>query len=276
MKQISSIIVTTLLATLIADAALAATPKAAAGKPAAATQGGKPIAIVNGTPIDASIADILIAEQASKGTQITQELRDAVRKELIARELLAQEARKQGLDKSSDVQARIAMSRQGVLISADLDQYLKEHPITDELVKSEYQRQVALAGPTEYKLRHILLASEANANTIIQKLKAGEKFDALAAQSIDEPTRGVGGDLGWTHPSSFPDQLKQIITNLKKGEYTATPVKSTVGYHVFMLDDTRPTSVPPFDNVKERIRQVLAQDAIKKHSAELQASAKIE
>jgi peptidyl-prolyl cis-trans isomerase C len=275
MKTSAALITATLLAALCSMPALAAQPKTKAPAKSAGTTANT-VAVVNGTPIQSSLANLLIQEQVAKGTPLSDELRKAVRDELVVRELFVQEAHKKGLDHTPDVQARVLMSSQGAIIGAYLDQYIKDHPISEDAIKAEYQRQVDIAGTTEYKLHHILLASEADANSVIQKLKAGEKFDALATQSLDEATKNKGGDLGWTHPNSFAEPIKQAVTALKKGDYTTTPIKTAAGYHVILLEDTRATEIPTYDSVKDRIRQVLTQTAITQHGAALKAAAKIE
>ena len=55
-------------------------------------QQGKTFAKVNGQPISQNVFDAFIAEQKSKGAPESAELRNAVREELIRRELLLQEA----------------------------------------------------------------------------------------------------------------------------------------------------------------------------------------
>jgi len=222
------------------------------------------------------VADLFVAEQVAKGQPDTQDLRTAIREELITRELFAQEARKKGLEKNAETQARIEIARQGVLVSVFIDQYLKDHPISESALKAEYERQLSLLGPTEYKLRHILLKTEAEASAIILRLQHGEKFEALVAQSLDDASRKTGGDLGWTRPNTFPESLRTAVIALKPGTYTTTPLSTNNGYHVIMLDDTRKIEAPDYDKARERIRQGMVQDAIKKLGAELRAAAKIE
>ena len=99
----------TLITSLVAAAVLSAAPALAA--PAA-------VATVNGTAIPQSLADALVAEKVSQGAQDSPQLRQAVREELIDRELIVQAAKKAGLEKQPDVQTAIRLADQGVLIRA--------------------------------------------------------------------------------------------------------------------------------------------------------------
>lgn len=268
-----------LAATLIAvsasvPAAAQTSKKPAAGK--AEVSGKTPLVVVNGSPVSTGMADLLINEQLAQGQQNTPELRSAVREELIKRELLAQEARKRGLDKSDQVVSRVDLARQSILLGMYLDEYVKAHPISDADVHTEYDRQIALAGDKEYKVRHILVDKEEDAQAIIKKLAAGGKFEELAKDSKDAGTKDAGGDLGWGRASDYAANFGDVVPKLEKGQYTKTPVKSNFGYHVVMLDDTRKPELPEFAAVSEKVKQALIQQAVQKHIAELMTKAKIQ
>jgi peptidyl-prolyl cis-trans isomerase C len=190
-----SLLAAALIATAASAPVMAQTKKPAAAK--AEVSGKTPVAVVNGNPISTGMADLLINEQLSQGQQNGPELRSAVREELIKRELLAQEARKMGLDKSDQTTARIDLARQSILLGMYLDEFMKTHPISDAEIHAEYDRQIALAGDKEYKVRHILVDKEEDAQAIIKKLAAGGKFEELAKDSKDSGTKDSGGDLGW-------------------------------------------------------------------------------
>ena len=106
---------------------------------AAHAQGGA-VAKVNGVAIPQSRADILVREMTAQGRPDTPEMRDAIKQELINREIVAQEAVKKGLDKRPEVVTQINLQRQAVLINAFLQDYVKSHPVTDDDVKKEYER----------------------------------------------------------------------------------------------------------------------------------------
>ena len=68
------------------------------------------IAQVNGVAIPSSRAEAMLAEQRAQGAPENDQLKNAVREELIRREVLSQEAGKKGLDKKADVQAQMDMA----------------------------------------------------------------------------------------------------------------------------------------------------------------------
>lgn len=233
------------------------------------------VATVNGTAIPQSRADLLVTEQKSQGAPDSEQLRAAVKEELIRREVLSQEARKKSLDKSAAVQAQMDMARQAVLIRAYLQDFVKAHPVSDADVKAEYDKIKSQLGDKEYKARHILVEKEEEAKAIIAKLDKGEKIEDLAKQSKDPGSKDKGGDLGWANPAGFVKPFAEALSKLEKGKYTATPVKTDFGYHVIKLEDSRPLKAPAFDEVKGQLKQRLEQQRVEKHMSELRSKATV-
>ncbi|OGT14831.1 MAG: peptidylprolyl isomerase, partial [Gallionellales bacterium RIFCSPHIGHO2_02_FULL_57_16] len=213
---------------------------------------------------------------AAQGQADSPELRKAIRDDMINLEVMAQEAVKAGLDKNADVVQQVELAKQSVLVGAFVQDYAKNHPISEDQLKQEYDKLKAKLGNKEYNTRHILVETEAEAKDIIAQLGKKAKFEKLAAKSKDTGSAAQGGSLGWAVPGNFVPEFANALLNLKKGEYTKVPVQSQFGWHVIKLDDTRELKVPPFEEVKAQLQQRLQQQSIKKAIDELRAKAKIE
>ena len=233
------------------------------------------LATVNGKAVPSSRADAMVKQMATQGQQDTPQLRAMVKEELINREILIQEADKQGLGNTADVKNQVEIARQSIVIRSLVTDYLKKHPVSDAEIKAEYDRFKAQAGDKEYKARHILVEKEDDAKAIIVKLKAGAKFEDLAKQSKDTGSAGNGGDLDWASPASFVKEFSTALTGLQKGQITETPVRTQFGYHVIRLDDVRPAKVPSLEEVKGQIAESLQQKKLQEFQKELRAKAKI-
>lgn len=231
---------------------------------------------VNGKAIPKVRADALIAGQTAQGKPDNEELRKAVREELVRREILTQEALRKGLDKKPEVQGQVDLARQGVLIGAYLNDYVRTHPVTDEQIKKEYDGTKNMLGNKEYKVRHILVEKEDEAKALVERLKKGEKFEELAKQSKDPGSKDRGGDLDWANPTAFVKPFSDAMVKLEKGKYTEAPIKSDFGWHVIQLDDTRELQLPPIEQVKGQIAGQLQQRMVQQHVEELRAKAKVE
>ena len=211
------------------------------------------IAVVNGKPIPKAKADAIVDQLKRQGQQDTPELQNAVREDLIRREILMQEADKKGLAADPDVQAQLDRARQQVLIGALAQDWFKSHPPSDADIRAQYDILVKETGGKEYKARHILVEKEADAKAIIAKLKAGGKFEDLAKQSKDPGSAANGGDLDWAPASTYVKEFSDALTKLQKGQYTQTPVKTQFGWHVIRLDDVREAKIPSYEEAKPQI-----------------------
>ncbi|MFZ4538597.1 peptidylprolyl isomerase [Propionivibrio sp.] len=243
---------------------------------ASAMAAGNAFVTVNGVAVSQSLANVFMAEQKAQGAPDSPELKNAVREELIRRELLIQEAKKAGLDKKPEIAAQADAAKQALYVRAYIQDYVKKNPISDAQLKAEYETIKARLGNTEYKARHILVLSEDDAKAIIANLKKGAKFEELAKQSIDPGSKDNGGDLGWASAGNFVKPFSDALTSLSKGKYTEAPVKTEFGYHVILLEDSRPLTVPPFDEIKPRLLQQAQSQQINKMVDGLRAKAKID
>ena len=232
---------------------------------------------VNGVTIPQAHFDAMNKEREATGQPASAEVGNAIREELISREVLAQAAKKKGLDKDATVAAQMDMARQAVLIRAYFDDFVKANPVTDAQIKSNYEQFVAQMGDKEYKARHILVDKEDDAKAIIASLKRGETFEKLAKEkSKDTGSKDNGGDLDWGPAGRYVPEFGNAMKALQKGQTTDVPVKSPFGYHVIRLDDSRAMKVPTYDEVKDNLRQRAQQEQVAKLVQELKSKAKID
>ena len=244
--------------------------------PAIAQQAaGEKIATVNGRDIPKSRVDVMVRERGPQAGPDTPQLREQIRTDLINRELVVQEAERRGMNKNADVQQQLELARQGVLLRAFLQEWTRANPVSDDALKAEYEKLKQQMGASEYKARHILVASESEAKDLVAKLKKGEKFEELAKVSMDEGSKTNGGDLGWSAPGAYVKPFADALQKLKKGE-TSEPVQTQFGWHVIRLEDQRAGKVPGFDDVKPQITQRVQQQNLERLVADLRSKAKIQ
>jgi peptidyl-prolyl cis-trans isomerase C len=260
-----------LLALAVCNSAMAATPADQVPKdPVAAT--------VNGTPISQKTVDLLAKQGASKGNPDTPESRRAIIDQLALQMVVAEEAIKKGLDKTPEVAEQVAAIKQAVLASVYVQDFVKNNPVTDDRVKAEYERVKATVTGSEYKARHILVEKEDEAKGIIAKLKADPSaFEKLAMEkSLDAGSKAQGGELGWFDLSAIAPEFGAATSKLEKGKFTEAPVQTQFGYHVILLEDSKPIEAPPLEEVKPLLSQQLQQQDWEKQLEALKAKTKIE
>jgi peptidyl-prolyl cis-trans isomerase C len=231
------------------------------------------LATVNGKAIPASRAELIVKQQAAQGQADSPELRNAIKESLINREVLVQEAEKQGMAKNADVKLALENARQSIIVNAMMGSYLKKNPVTEADIKAEYDKFKAQASDKEYHARHILVKTDAEAKAIIAKLKAGSKFEDLAKQSLDTGSGANGGDLDWAPPTAYVKPFSDALVALKKGQFTETPVQSQFGFHVIRLEDTRAAKVPTIEEIKPQITESLQQRKLQAYAEQLRKKA---
>lgn len=195
-------------------------------------------------------------------------------------QVLKQAAAKSEIDKKPEIKKALESARKEVLKRAFVEAQIAPK-VTDAALEKEYkelkaQLQEKLKDKSEFKIRHIFVASEAKAKQAIARLNKGEDF-LKVARELSEDTQSAqdGGDLGYIIEgvvSEFDEPLKKLTP----GQFTKTPIKTEKGYHVVKLDDKRKAKVPPFKDIEQNLRERLwtktAQNLLKK----LRDSAQVE
>lgn len=266
-----ALIVLSLTPLTLASPALAQTPTTA---PAAAAD--KPLAVVNGKEIPPLYGELIKREMA-QGQPDSPQLDARVRESLINLELLSRAALDQGLDKRPELAAALDIRRKDQLAKAYLEDYVKAHPVTDAEIKATYDKAKAEGVQPEYRARHILVKTEAEAKKILADLGKKAKFEDLAKKHSKDPGSAKnGGALDWADRRAYVPEFSEALAGLKKGETTKTPVKSQYGYHIIRLDDVRQPELPPLDAVRDQITQQIQQQRVRDAIMAARASAKIE
>ncbi len=277
MLKPSNIAALAILAAITANTVIAAdnTAASAAASKVTATDENATIT-VNKTPIPQERIDLRLKVAAQQGQPDSPDLRKLIREDLINLEVISQEATKLKLDKQPEVVQQIELTRQTALANAYVMDYVKSHPIAEDAIKKEYENQKTHLGNKEYKVEHILVDSEKEAQAIITELKKkGSKFDKIAKKSSKDPgSKDKGGDLGWTNPANFVQPFGEAILKLKKGE-TSAPVQTQYGWHIIRLEDIRDLKVPTIEEVKGNLEKRLQQQSIQEAIKALRANADI-
>jgi peptidyl-prolyl cis-trans isomerase C len=235
------------------------------------------VASVNGVYISKKTLETLQKEITERG-QGQSFPQDQLVNELVQRELLVQDAQTKQLDKTPDFTDRLNTIKNSLLSQASLQDFIKNHPITDEELKAKYDSEIGkLANEKEYKARHILVKTEEEAKKVIADLEKGADFQALAKKLSTDPSSAKnGGDLDWFTADRMVQPFADAVAALEKGQYTKQPVKTQFGWHVILLDDSRPLTPPPFDAVKDQLRPLLQREKVQTMLENLRKSAKVE
>lgn len=237
---------------------------------------GPAVAVVNGKEISKSEFDLYVenVERQSK-REITDEEQSQLLDQFISMQLAAEAASKDGIEKDAKVQDQLALARLNVLVDSGLQQWLEKNPVTDAELRPEYDAQVAQM-PKEYHARHILVDDQAKAEAITKELKAGGDFAKSAQKNSKDPSGKNGGDLGWFTLETMVKPFSDAVAALQPGQMTEKPVQSQFGWHVIKLEESRVTSPPPFEEVKDRVKVLVQRKKLQTYLDDLRKNAKVE
>ena len=85
--------------------------------------------------------------------------------------------------------------------------------------------------PNEVHVAHILVKTENEANTILERLNKGEKFANIAKEVSLCPSKKRGGDLGTFGRGKMVREFEQAAFILERGQVSPI-VKTKFGYHI--------------------------------------------
>ena len=267
------------LLTALVLSCFCATPLLAQQQPAAPSAAAKPLATVNGIPIKQTTFEQALRQALAQGNPDSPQLRQALASQLIARELFAQEATKQGLDKDPEVVAIIEETKRSALAQRYLRGQIQPKPITEEDVRAYYEQVKAGYGGKEYKLRVIMLPNEPRAKELRDQLAKGKDFIELARQWSLAPSATRGGELEWVsfktparegETQGLPLPIAQAVEKMQKGK-VSEPIQVKDRWWLVKLDDTRSSKVPSFEEAKPGIQRMLTARELERATGELAA-----
>jgi len=203
--------------------------------------------------------------------------------EIINKEVLYKEAVKKGFDKNTDFQKKVEDFKKLTLVSEVFEkEIMSKAKVSDQEVKEYYDKNKQdFVVAKELRASHILVKTEDEAKKVLERLRKGEKFDAVAkAVSIDTGSAKNGGDLGFFKKGQMVPEFERAAAALKVGEITSSPVKSQFGFHIIKMTDKKAGEAIEFDRIKDLISQKLSgekqKETFEKYLADLKKSYKID
>jgi peptidyl-prolyl cis-trans isomerase C len=131
--------------------------------------------------------------------------------------------------------------------------------IDEDAVRKYYKKHRAdFIASDQVRARQIVVKSRQEAEDLIKRIKRGDSFEELAKKHSIAPEADQGGDLGFFGRSDMPEEF-DVVFSLQVGE-TSGIVQSPYGYHIFQVVAKRGEKESNFDEVKDRIRKMIAQE----------------
>jgi peptidyl-prolyl cis-trans isomerase C len=177
--------------------------------------------------------------------------------ELVKREVLYQEAKKEGLEGKPEYKKKVEDFKKLTLISLLLEKKVEDKAkVTEKDVKEYYEtHKQDLATNTQIRASHILLKTEEEANAVRKQLNKGGDFAKIAKEkSLDSGSAKNGGDLGFFSRGQMVPEFERAAFSLNVGE-VSNPVKTQFGYHIIKVTDKKQGPAAEFEKVKDALTQ---------------------
>ncbi|MEO8466350.1 MAG: peptidyl-prolyl cis-trans isomerase [Gammaproteobacteria bacterium] len=234
------------------------------------------VATVNGAPIAESVLRVYALASGRKSfDDLSAEDRGKLLDDLIGVEVLSQQAEKDGVAASRTVAAQIELQRLQLVARAMATSYLEKNPATDADLQKVYDENLPRLTQQQYKTRHILVETKAEAEQVITQLRAGKQFSDLAKERASGKTGPNGGDLPWFTAESMNTQIVTAVAGMKVGAFSQEPVQSEYGYHVLILDDSRKGEAPTMESLRKDLTTAVDRKRVDDYIKTLRMGAKV-
>ncbi|HLT78200.1 MAG TPA: peptidylprolyl isomerase [Ferrovibrio sp.] len=137
--------------------------------------------------------------------------------------------------------------------------------VTDQEIDEQIAKLRSLAGQTEELISEILVPVDnpdqeepqrQTAQRIVEQLRAGASFPAMARQFSRGTTATNGGEVGWIQRGTLPEEVEQVIAQMNKGDIS-DPIRSIGGYQIIALRDRRRIAMPGAGDSRVTLKQIL-------------------
>lgn len=233
------------------------------------------VATVNGDKITKQDVAILLGNPNINFDSLPKKNKNQILDQIINNKLLTKKAISNGIEKDKEFKENLEKLKEDLALRVWLKKESEKITVSEKEAKDYFNENKAqFKVPATLEARHILTKTEKEAKDIIKDLdKASNKKDTfveLAKTKSVGPSGPKGGYLGKFPETKMVPEFSKAAKALAVGKYSKTPVKTQFGYHVIYLENKEAEKNLAYDEIKDRIKQVIKQ---KKFSDKLQSEA---
>ncbi len=176
--------------------------------------------------------------------------------EIIRQQLLIQQARKDGLQNTKEIQTAMKEFENTLLVQEVVTRQTKDIVVTEADAKKYYDTNTdEFKKPIEKQLREIVMPTEAEAKDVLVQVLQGGDFAQIAKDKSKGKTKDNGGDLGFKTEASFP-AMAAAAAALNKGGVSAV-FQGPDGFYIVKVEDVRGGDKVSYEDVKADLSKFL-------------------
>ena len=164
--------------------------------------------------------------------------RETLYRALVIGELLTLEGRARGYDQSEEILQALRKQEADLLVQVYARRRIDEKvEVSPADIEARYREW---GSGEERRMGHILLQTEAKADSLLGRLAAGDSFADLArAHSLHTESAPRGGDMGFLLRVALPGAIAERAWDTPPGQVYPRPVRSPMGYHLVRVEQRR-------------------------------------
>ena len=234
------------------------------------------VATVNGTDITLGNVIAMRERLPEQYQQLPDEtLLTGLVQQLADQLVLAESLSTKAEDDPLAVKLQLENDRRAALANIVAEKYMSA-PVSEDQVKAAYDEQVKSFQPQpEFDASHILVKTEDEAKKLLDEIKGGADFAEVAKTNSTDGSAAQGGELGWFGKGQMVPEFETAVAGMKKGD-VAGPIQTQFGWHLIKLNDTRESSPPALDTVRDQIEQQIRQQGFQAELEKLRQASKVE
>lgn len=249
------------------------------GKPEnAATSSGKDsgpvVEVVNGQPISQAMLDVFLKGRRNLDPS-NPAMRDRALRQLADFVLIDQAAKKSGLADSPDFKVAAELGRMQGIWRAAMEKFADPAQIDDSAVRAEYDRQYKTNGTREYTFGQMTFTTKEAAAKVAAELSGKKTFEQLMEAHKKDADVRIARNFRSVQSNRLPVEIAKVLAPLKAGDTLKEPLQVPQGWAILHVTSVDAITPPPYDQVKDNIRRVLARRQAEKHLTDLRDAAKI-
>ncbi len=178
--------------------------------------------------------------------------------EMIAGELLAQDAYAKDMDKEEGFIEILEEAKKGLLQRYAVNKLFETIAVSEEEARGFYdENRSQFMDQEKASAKHILVDSEEKANVVKEEIEGGKSFEDAAKEYSTCPSKERGGDLGSFGKGQMVPEFEEAAFGADLNTLVG-PVQTQFGYHLIVVSELTPAAVQPFETVAANIKQNLA------------------
>ena len=218
--------------------------------------------------------------------QLTPEVASALLDQYLEEVILSEYAASHGVEVPTEKIAQQVRTEAGATVIEKRDEMRREKLIANltaevqdpseaDIQKYYQQHPGDFRSGEEVRVRQILVADEALAKEILEKLKKGEAFEDLSAQHSRAPNAKRGGEIGFVSRGEVPKMFEEEIFRLAPGQVSEI-IQTDSSFHIFKVEERRAAGTLDVQAATPLIVSRLREEAIREKLAQLVASSRRE